>query len=844
MFAVCLAACVITITTGQDPPSLKIQPGDVTLTGPNATQRMSVLRVEKNQIVADVTSRAEFFSSNPKIAIVEEGGILRAVGDGETTISAACDDMRASIKIKVAKTREPEVISFTNHVIPVLTKLGCNSGACHGALAGKGGLKLSLRGYDPPADHFVLTRQAGARRVNRQEPHKSLMLMKPTLALPHGGGLKLDVKSPEFRVVGDWIANGAHLLALRAPDPTLERIEVFPPRAKLEPKDELQVLVRAVYSDGHTEDVTRWTKFSSTEDNVAGVDDSGLVKVAGHGEAAIVAIFSGRVGLVQIASPFAGEIDAKVFAASPRQNFIDDHVVKKLQALNIPPSVQCSDHEFIRRAYLDALGILPTPEEVKKFVSEPEASAKKRAKLIDALLERPEYIDYWSYKWSDLLLISSRRLPQPAMRSFYQFVRQSVADNKPWDRFAREILTVRGNTLQNGQANYFMLHKDISDLTETTALTFMGMSITCCRCHNHPMEKWTQDQYWSMANLFSQIAIKNGDRAGEFSIQSVTEGDVLHPRRGIAMPPAPLDGKPLSEPPALTGGGKDRRQYFADWLTASENPYFARALVNRVWRNFMGRGLVEAEDDLRQTNPPSNPELFDALAGDFVKNKHDVKSLIRTIMNSAAYQRSSRPSPPGKGVGGEGASPSNKADDRYYSRYIVRRLPAEVVLDAYSQVTKVPTAFTKLSLGPSGGDANTADYPLGTRALQLPDTQLISQFLDAFGRPERGQTCSCERQQESSVTQALHLANGQTLNDKLRSKKSRVEEWLSEKISDDEAIHRIFLLALCRTPSEPELGRFRKIMREASRDTQATRREVLEDLFWSVLTGREFLFSR
>jgi hypothetical protein len=339
-----------------------------------------------------------------------------------------------------------------------------------------------------------------------------------------------------------------------------------------------------------------------------------------------------------------------------------------------------------------------------------------------------------------------------------------------------------------------------------------------------------------MANLFAQVAIKNGDRGGEFSIQSATEGDVLHPRRGIAMPPTPLDYKPLPSPPRGRGAGgegeMDRREYFADWLTSPDNPYFAKALVNRVWRNFMGRGLVEAEDDLRQTNPPSNPELFDALAKDFVKNKYDVKQLIRTIMNSAAYQRSSS---------GRAEARKGPVDDRYYSRYIIRRLPAEVVLDAYSYITKVPTAFTKLSLGPSGGDAGTGDYPLGTRALQLPDTQLISQFLDAFGRPERGQTCSCERQQESSVTQALHLANGQTLNDKLRSKKSRIEDWLNEKIGDDEAIRRIFALALCREPSAAELARFRKIMSE---DPQASRRDVLEDLCWSVLTGREFLFNR
>jgi hypothetical protein len=816
MFSACLV-CVLAMTPAQPAPSLKIQPGAVTLSGPQATQRLLVHRLEKSEIVADVTERAEFFSSNPMVAIVDEG-VLKAVGDGVTSISASHDDMNATIKVKVEKTREPAAINFTNHVVPILTKIGCNSGACHGALAGKGGMKLSLRGYDPDADHFVLTRQASARRVNRQEPARSLMLMKPTLALPHGGGLKLEVKSPEFRLLADWIATGAPGPAKS--DPRLERIEIFPRRAKLEPKDALQMVVRAWYSDGHAADATRWTKFASTEDLVAGVDDGGLVKVAGNGEAAITAIFAGQVALARIVSPMPGEVDAKLFAASPRHNFIDGHVLKKLETLNIPPSPQCSDHEFIRRAYLDALGILPTPEEVRKFTSDP--AKDRRAKLIDGILARPEFVDYWAYKWSDLLLISSRKLPQPAMRAFYHFVRQSVADDKPWDRFARDILTVRGNTLQNGQANYFMLHKDISDLTETTAVTFMGMSITCARCHNHPLEKWTQDQYWSMANLFSQIAIKNGDRAGEFSIQSTSDGDVLHPRRGIAMPPTPLDGMPVQ-------GAIDRREHFVDWLTAKENPYFARALVNRVWRNFMGRGLVEAEDDLRATNPPSNEELLDALANDFVQHKYDVKQTIHAIMNSAAYQRSSAP------------LPGNKADDRYYSRYLIRRLPAEVVLDAYSFITKVPTAFTKVTVGSSGGDAATADYPLGTRALQLPDTQLVSQFLDAFGRPERGQTCACERGQESSVTQALHLNNGQTLNDKLRNKKSRVEDWLGEKISDDEAIDRVFMLALCRAPSSAERTRFRKLMVD---DPQASRREVLEDLCWSVLTSREFLFNR
>jgi hypothetical protein len=352
------------------------------------------------------------------------------------------------------------------------------------------------------------------------------------------------------------------------------------------------------------------------------------------------------------------------------------------------------------------------------------------------------------------------------------------------------------------------------------------MSITCCRCHNHPLEKWTQDQYWSMANLFSRVAMKNGDRGGEITVQPLPSGDIPHPRRGIAMPPTPLDGKPLS----LESTG-DRREYFTTWLTASDNPYFARALVNRVWRNFLGRGLVEAEDDLRQTNPPTNDELFTALAKDFVEHKYDVKQLIRTVLNSATYQRSSKP------------LPENAADDRFYSHYLVRRLSAEVMLDAYSQVTGVATPFTEVHVGSTGGTAGVNQYPLGIRAMQLPDSLLVSQFLDSFGRPLREQTCSCERQQDSSVTQALHLNNGQTLNDKLRAKESLVEKWFQEKVSNDVAIRQLFQTALSREPTKEEIGKFQKLLAEAEADKQTSRREVLEDLFWAVLSGREFLFN-
>jgi hypothetical protein len=407
-----------------------------------------------------------------------------------------------------------------------------------------------------------------------------------------------------------------------------------------------------------------------------------------------------------------------------------------------------------------------------------------RERLIDALLQRPEFVDYWTYRWSDLLLVSTRKLSPTAMWAFHQWIRQSVAENRPWDRFARELVTATGSNIENGAASYFVLHKNAIDLTETTSQAFLGMSLTCARCHNHPLEKWTQSQYYEMANLFARVALKNGDGRGETLVLATDTGDVEHPRLGVPLPPRPLEGKaiPLDQP-------GDRRRHLAGWLTSPENPYFARALVNRVWRNFMGRGLVEAEDDLRLTNPPSNPELLDALARDFAANGFDVRRLIRQIMLSATYGRSADP------VAG------NEVDKQHYSRYLVRRLPAEVLLDAISQVAGVPTDFP--------------GYPKGTRALELPDSEVASVFLAAFGRPERVQTCSCEREQATTVDQALHLSNGDTINQKLRAKDGAVERLLAGKPGDEALLERAVQLAFGRSPTPGERARMLPILAAA-----------------------------
>ncbi len=799
---------------------LRAYPPEVAIAGPNRVQQLVVVREENGRVLQDVTAKANYASSNSAVVTVDAAGLVTAVGPGDATISARQGTNTAIVKIQVA-AGEGEW-NFRNHVIPTLTRSGCNSGACHGALAGKGGLKLSLRGYDPESDHFVLTRQSLARRVDLTRPDSSLLLQKGARIIPHGGGTRFDEGDNHYALLHRWIEAGAP--GPSSADVRLTRLDVYPKAALLKPKDSARVVVRATYSDGTSQDVTRWCKFGSSEELVAGVDEDGLITVLGHGEAGITVNFGTRVGLVTVTSPYENILDAATFANAPRNNFVDEHVLAKLALLRLPPSELCTDAEFIRRVFLDTCGILPKPVELEAFLADRDPA--KRSKLIDALLERPEFIDYWAYKWSDLLLVSSRRLPQPAMWAFYRTVRQSIANNQGWDDFTRDLLTASGSTLTNGGGNFFLLHKDTSDLAESTAVTFLGTSITCARCHNHPLEKWTQDEYWAFANLFSRVGLKNGDRAGEVFVQSRAEGDALHLRRGVPMPPTPLDGQPL--PLAST---RDRRQYLAEWVTSPTNPFFAKALVNRVWKNYMGRGLVEAEDDLRETNPPTNSELFDALATDFVAHRFDVKHLIRTITNSAAYQRSSKP------------LPANAADDRFYSHYLIRRLPGEVILDAYADITGVPTPFNQLKT--NAGDSVTAitTYPLGTRAVQLPDSLAVSRFLEAFGRADRVQTCSCEKTSDASVTQALHLNNGQTLNDKLRDKNSVISRWLAAKQSDAEIVDHVFLAALARTPTVDEREKFLAILGAATKEGPQARRETIEDFVWAVLTGREFLFN-
>jgi hypothetical protein len=714
--------------------------------------------------------------------------------------------------------------SFRNHVIPVLTKAGCNSGACHGAAAGKNGFSLTLRGYDPDADYEALTREAAGRRVNKLEPAKSLVLLKPTETVPHMGGKRFEPESPEYRVIARWIAAG--MPAPNTSDPKLIGLEVSPGRQTLAVGAQTKLKVIARYSNGVAEDVSRWARYSAADETVAQVDQSGAVTIKGHGETAVNVGYLTGVGSVRIASPFPHEIPAEAYARAERFNFIDDHVLAKLRDLHVAPSGLASDSAFIRRAWLDAAGVLPPAEEVERFLADTSPSNVKRAALVDRILKSEAWVDYWSYKWSDLLLVSSGKLARANVRSFYRWIRESVAANKPWDRFAYEITTATGRSTEDGAVNFFVIHRNQIDLTENFTQAFLGLSLTCARCHNHPLEKWTQRDYYAFSNLFSRVQVKTDPDSskGDASLLVVnsTSGEIRHPRTAEVLTPAPLDGKPM---PSHVQTQQDRRVYLAKWLTAPENPLFARTVVNRVWANFFGRGLVTPVDDLRATNPASNDELFAAVTKDFVAQGYDVKGLMRTIMLSAAYQRSSEP------------NGTNAGDDRFYSRFIVRRLPAEVILDAISQVTGVPEKF--------------AGYPAGTRALQLPDTRVPSYFLDIFGRPERKATSAAERMQDPTLTQALHVINGDTLQTKLTDAEGTIARFAREKVSDEQAVERLYLAALSRKPSLDEVSKIAAVMKAsragagagAKADEATARRAALEDLAWAVFTSKEFLFN-
>jgi hypothetical protein len=793
------------------------------LSGPHSSQQLLVESVVDGRFAGDRTEHAEFTTSDPAVATVDEAGVVYPVGNGQATITATADGTSVTATVVVDGMTEKSSRSFRNDVQPVLAKIGCNSGACHGALAGKGGFKLSLRGYDAMADYLAITRNARGRRIEPTDPGRSLLLLKPTMTVPHKGGLRLAVDSAGYEIIAQWIAEG--IAAPNDDDPLIEGLEVFPAEVTLRPGDKQRIVVRAKYSDGRARDVTQWAKFAATNEAVATVDEAGRIEVVGHGGGAVTAWYASKIANVRVTSPYDAEVPAAVYAEAKRVNFIDELVLKQLQRLNLPPAPPADDATFIRRALLDTLGKLPTAEEVRAFLA--EAAPEKRNHLIDSLLSREEFVDYWAYQWSDLLLVNGTRLRPDAVKAFYSWIRQRVSENARWDEFVREIVLARGGSMENGATNFYALHQDPESMTENISQAFLGLSIGCAKCHNHPLEKWTNDQYYAMSNLLARVRAKGwgGDARGGDGVRTLfvaSRGDLIQPSTGVPQPPAPLDGEPLSADDL-----DDRREHLADWLTAPDNPYFTRAIANRVWANFFGVGLVEPVDDLRLSNPASNEDLLAAAAEYLADHSFDLKVMMRAILQSATYQASSVP------------LPASRDDMRNYSHYYPRRLMAEVALDAISQVTGAPSEFTEIEY-PGADFVKTEAYSKGTRALELHDSAVVSRFLRTFGRHQRMVTCQCERSNEPSLVQALHLSNGETILSKLAAKEGKVEALMKSGLPNYRMIEELYLSALSRYPTDDELSQLLAVLNEAP-DNE--RRAVLEDVFWAVLSSREFLFN-
>ena len=804
------------------------------LDGSATSQRLLVQKVVSHdkgtETGSQITQGLQWKSENPNIVEVADSGLLLPKSNGETRVVVRAGKESASIPVKVVNMGKQAPVSFRHDVLPILSKKDCNSGACHGALAGKGGFRLSLRGYDPNADYFNIVKQDRGRRIEFADPGRSLLLAKPSGGMPHKGGIRFETDSPEYQLIARWISSGAN--EPRSDDPDVDSISIFPERSIQQKNQTQQMIVQAHFSDSRLLDATKHVKWLSTNESVCTVDDTGKVTVIGSGEGAIVAWYSSQIAIARITVPFpvieSGKESAKLVDSRKPRGFIDELIDHQLKRLNLPASGTCSDQVFVRRVYIDTIGRLPEDSEVQQFMT--DSRKEKRDLLIDKLLSSDDYVDYWSYQFSDIMMINGTLLRPKAVKAYYDWLHGHLQKNTPWDEIVREILTATGNSYENGATNFYALHQTPEDMTENVCQAFLGLSIGCAKCHNHPLEKWTNDQYYGMANLFARVKAKgwggetrNGDGLRTLYVSEV--GDLVQPRTGKPQPPAPLDQKPLA-----MNDPSDRRIALANWLTSPENPYFARSIANRIWAKYFGVGLVEAVDDMRVSNPASNEELLQACADHLVKKKFNLKELMREILRSNAYQRTSKP------------LPGNANEKRFYSRYYPRRMMAEVLHDAIAQVTQVPSKFEFIAY--PGADRQKTDfYPLGTRAVQLYDSAVENYFLSSFGRNPRNIVCECERSNEPSTVQVLHISNGKTINDKLSNKNSRASRLVKlrkQGMSDEALLDQIYLCSLSRYPTTREREQLLKMLPDVGTGDELA---VVEDIFWAIMSTREFLFN-
>jgi hypothetical protein len=790
------------------PVELFVQPESVVLTGPRSRQQVVVTARYADGSVRDVTPFCNL-TAEDSLAVVDQGCYLRPKKNGSATLVVAAGGLMVRVPLEVHDLETRQAVGFRSELVAALNVGGCNAGACHGTPSGKGGFKLSLRGFDPPADYLQLTRDVLGRRSDRLTANDSLVYQKALGRVPHEGGQRFLATSVPGRALHDWLSEG--LLDDPAGSPEVREIRILPgSRVLNDPARWQQLSVLGIFSDGSVRDVTRLTVFSASDSAVADVTPGGLVEFKQAGEVAILCRYLQQLQTVRLT--FLEPRKGFTWPAPPEVNYVDKLVFAKLKMMSIPPSDLCTDQEFVRRASLDLCGTLPTADEVRSFLA--DGRPDKRARLIEALLERPEYADFWTLKWSDVFRSSRKAIQVKGVYVFQHWLREHFERNTPFDVVVRELITADGSTFSNPPANFYRIARDPQNLAETTAQLFFGIRMQCAKCHNHPFERWTQDDYYSMAAFFARVRQKkddvepgpNAQTPGAEVIYSDRGGEVTQPRTGRVMPPKFMGGAVATVP-----SGKDRREVLAAWLTAGDNPFFAKSVANRIWFHLNGKGIVDPVDDFRDSNPAANDELLDALARDFAANHFDVKHLIRVIMNSRTYQLSAQ------------GNEFNKDDSKYFSHAITKLLGAEQLLDALCTVTEIPEKFPGM--------------PAGTRALQLPDGDGNHPFLKTFGQPARELACECEREGDSNLAQALQLINGPTVNEKLRNPDNRVGRLLKTKATESEILTELYLSTLSRPPTEADIK-----VALAHVDKAKDKRKAWEDVHWALLNAKEFLF--
>ena len=778
---------------------IRISPARVTLTSPEASQQLLVTETQ-GATTRDLTRSVLFQPATPGIVEVDSRGLVRPIAEGVTNLNVTVGNQTIPVEVSVTGLKNPQPVSFEYEILPVLTKSRCNSGGCHGKAEGQGGFKFSLLGFDADFDYEAIVDQGRGRRISLTQPEKSLLLRKGSAQTPHGGGLKLAEASPGYHRVLRWLETGApRSIPNEVP---IVKIVVEPPELVLAPKGSQQLRVTAIDAAGNERCATMEADYISNAGQIIEADNRGLLQ-AGEipGDAAVLVRYLGHVSVCRVIVPRP----TGNFPRPPDNNFIDGLVWNKLQRLGIEPSPLADDATFLRRVYLDTIGTLPTVAEARAFLS--DTAPDKRAKLVDSLLQRPEYATYWALRWSDILRADKIKVTHQGTVGLTRWLRRQFAQNRPYDAMVREILTVQGPVQSESPAPFFRAVDQPEVASRAVSQLFLGVRIECAQCHHHPSERWSQDDYAGFAGFFTGVSIKKLPD-GTDAIVAGVGSDTKHPRTGLAVP-----ARALGVEDANFTNISDRRVVLANWLTAPTNPFFARAIANRLWAHYLGRGLVTPIDDLRTTNPATNEPLLEALTKHLVDTKFDLKAFTRTILNSRVYQLSSA------------TTASNEDDQQHFSHASSKALEAEVLLDAICQSTGVPEKFN--------------GWPEGTRSLEIWDNRMPSYFFRIFGRPVRATVCECERSNEPSISQALHLLNSPEVNEKITHRHGFARGLAESSRTPDEIVDEITLSTLSRLPTPDERVLFRQVFERSG----SNRRQAVEDVLWGVLNTKEFLFN-